>query len=118
MNDIRPIRSYCGTPSLLLAAALLAAAGCNNSDATPITTGFITLQQGAPEVPYWDDAHDVLYIVDNTGNRVWKWTDELGANALAFAHRGLRSRCRAARRPSPPTSPSARRRLSPTAPSS
>ncbi len=84
MNDIRPIRSYCGTPSLLLAAALLAAAGCNNSDATPITTGFITLQQGAPEVPYWDDAHDVLYIVDNTGNRVWKWTDELGANALAF----------------------------------
>jgi sugar lactone lactonase YvrE len=46
---------------------------------------FIALQQGAPEAVVWDDAKSTLYILDNTGNRVWTWTDATGLSAAPYA---------------------------------
>lgn len=61
-------------------AALGADAG---SDAATTAVDFIALQQGAPETAYWDDPHNLLYIVDNTGNKIWKWSDSGGLSAFA-----------------------------------
>ena len=44
---------------------------------------FIPLPQGAPETTLWDATTATLYIVDNTGNAVWKWTDQAGLAPFA-----------------------------------
>lgn len=49
------------------------------------STNFISLQNGAPETVLWDDSHAVLYVVDNTGNRIWKWTDASGLGTTPYA---------------------------------
>lgn len=91
MNRMRFVRPRLGARLSPIALALLfaAATGCGKGDSSAetaaLTSGFILLQQGAPEAPLWDDAHNTLYIVDNVGNRVWKWTDSMGVDGLASA---------------------------------
>jgi sugar lactone lactonase YvrE len=46
---------------------------------------FIGFDAGAPETVLWDDAHSRLFVVDNTGNRVWTWTDLGGLSATPYA---------------------------------
>jgi sugar lactone lactonase YvrE len=47
-------------------------------DTARTATNFIAMPQGAPETTLWDAAHSLLYIIDNTGNAIWKWTDAGG----------------------------------------
>jgi len=47
--------------------------------------GFITVQfdpngTGSPDAIYWDNTKQILYIVDDTNNQVWTYTDGAGLN--------------------------------------
>lgn len=67
---------------VLLALTAVASTACGGSgsqnETPPAALDFIPLQSGAPETAVWDDVHQVLYVVDNTANRVWRWTDAGG----------------------------------------
>lgn len=43
-----------------------------------VREAFISLASGAPASVLWDDARSVLHVVDNTGNRLWTWSDAAG----------------------------------------
>lgn len=78
---------------------LLATSGCQSADPAGADAGltdagptdggapidFIALSAGAPETVLWDDARSLLYVVDNTGNRIWTWTEATGLSSEALA---------------------------------
>lgn len=102
-----PIILHANRLSLSLLSALVALSaisGCGTSDPTTTDAGltdggltdagvldagapldFIAVSAGAPETVLWDDARSVLYVVDNTANRVWTWTDATGLSSAAWA---------------------------------
>ena len=53
------------------------------SPGRPLPAAFIAMPDGAPEAVLWDGAHHRLYVIDNTGNRIWRWTDAGGLVAWA-----------------------------------
>jgi sugar lactone lactonase YvrE len=53
------------------------------SDGGPITVEFDPTGTGSPDAIYWDDAKQTLYIVDDTKNQVWTYTDKDGLQKLA-----------------------------------
>ena len=95
------VRAVERRPLWLLGLTLLAlAAGCGQQQSTSdggesdggrsdagglASVNFIAFQAGAPETVLWDDAHSLLYVVDNTGNRIWKWTDASGLGSAPYA---------------------------------
>ncbi len=97
-NSVTRLHQFTAS-TILAACAFFLAVGCGatstaadgGDDAGALdagslsTTDFIALQNGAPETALWDDAHAVLYVVDNTGNRIWKWTDAAGLSAAPYA---------------------------------
>lgn len=84
----------------LAAAALAGMAACGSENAihshapAPTERGprepdsrvsFIPLAGGAPGTAVWDEVRATLYILDNTGNRVWKWSDGSGLASAPYA---------------------------------
>lgn len=63
----------------------VAAIGCGDDDPLPVEpkTEFISLSDRAPEATYWDEAHSLLYVVDNKDNQVWTWGDKQALKELA-----------------------------------
>lgn len=70
-------------PLLLLSALLIA--GCSDSDPGATDAG-VQIERGPKTLTvdgdsnglWWDDAAQVLYLADDNGNRILKWTDAQG----------------------------------------
>ncbi len=52
--------------------------GDGGTDAGYTTLQFDPTGTGSPDAIYWDDTKHVLYIVDDTNNQVWTYTDSAG----------------------------------------
>ncbi|MET0386361.1 MAG: hypothetical protein ABW321_10405 [Polyangiales bacterium] len=66
----------------------VAAIGCSGDDDEAASepgkvTAFIGMENGAPETTLWDAEHSQLYVVDNTENRIWTWTEKNGLAQVA-----------------------------------
>jgi DNA-binding beta-propeller fold protein YncE len=66
------------------AAIVLFLAACGSSNQAPSDAGGvergpkIVAVEGDPNGLWWDDAEQTLYVADDNGNRVLRWTDEDG----------------------------------------
>jgi hypothetical protein len=52
-------------------------------DGGPIAIDFDPGGTGRPDAIYWDDAKQILYVVDDENNQVWTYTDQDGLKKLA-----------------------------------